>query len=183
MARHTNRSGGSNVAYAAQPLPSAALQAMRMACAAAGLAICLVLTPRVSVAVDTDDDPAAAKLDPDYAAGRKAIETKNWSAAIKSLSSAALRDTRNADIQNYLGYAYRNAGQMDLAFKHYGRALQLNPRHRGAHEYVGEAYLMVSNLPKAEEHLSKLQGICLLPCEEYDGLRKKIEIYRKATGK
>ena len=169
--------------HAAQRSPSAALQAMRMVCAAAALAICLVLTPRVSVAVDTDDDPAAAKLDPDYAAGRKAIETKNWSAAIKSLSSAALRDTRNADIQNYLGYAYRNAGQMDLAFKHYGRALQLNPRHRGVHEYVGEAYLMVSNLPKAEEHLSKLQGICLLPCEEYDDLRKKIEIYRKATGK
>ena len=53
------------------------------------------------------------------------------SAAIKSLSSAALRDTRNPDIQNYLGYAYRHTGQFDLAFKHYARALQLNPRHRG----------------------------------------------------
>ena len=82
-----------------------------------------------------------------------------------------------------LGYAYRNDGQMELAFKHYGRALQLNPRHRGAHEYLGEAYLIVSNLPKAQEHLSALQRICLLPCEEYDDLRKKIEIYRKASGK
>ena len=154
---------------------------MRIFYAAAGLAACLVLIPPLSFAVDTDDDPEAAKLDPDYAAGKKAIEAKNWSAAIKSLSSAALRDTRNADIQNYLGYAYRNAGQMDLAFKHYGRALQLNPRHRGAHEYVGEAYLIVNNLSKAEEHLAALKKICLIPCEEYDDLRKKIDVYRKRS--
>lgn len=156
---------------------------MRILCTAAGLAACLALIPHVSFAVDTDDDPEAAKLDPDYAAGKKAIEAKDWSAAIKSLSSAALRDTRNADIQNYLGYAYRNAGQMDLAFKHYGRALQLNPRHRGAHEYVGEAYLIVNNLSKAEEHLAALERICLIPCEEYDDLKKKIDVHRKRAGR
>jgi Flp pilus assembly protein TadD len=147
------------------------------------LGACLLLLPQVSVAVDTDDDPEAAKLDPDYASGKKAIEAKDWSAAIRSLSSAALRDTRNPDIQNYLGYAYRNAGQMDLAFKHYERALQLNPRHRGAHEYVGEAYLIVNNLPKAEEHLAALKKICLLPCEEYEDLKKQVDGYRKRAGK
>jgi Flp pilus assembly protein TadD len=139
--------------------------------------------PLVTLAVDTDDDPTAAKLDPDYAAGKKAIEMKDWNAAIKSLSSAALRDTRNADLQNYLGYAYRNSGQMELAFKHYGRALQFNPRHRGAHEYLGEAYLLVDNLAKAEEHLAALQKICLIPCEEYEDLKKKVDAYRKSGGK
>ena len=67
----------------------------------------LAFQPGVAVADPTEDDPSAAKLDPDYAAGKRAIEAKNWAAAIKPLSSAALRDTRNADIQNYLGYAYR----------------------------------------------------------------------------
>lgn len=147
------------------------------------LAVCLLLMPLVTLAVDTDDDPTAAKLDPDYAAGKKAIEMKDWNAAIKSLSSAALRDTRNADLQNYLGYAYRNSGQMELAFKHYGRALQFNPRHRGAHEYLGEAYLLVDNLAKAEEHLAALQKICLIPCEEYEDLKKKVDAYRKSGGK
>jgi Flp pilus assembly protein TadD len=156
---------------------------MRKLWTAAGLAACLVLLPHVCEAVDTDEDPAAARLDPDYAAGKGAIEAKDWGAAITSLSSAALRDTRNADIQNYLGYAYRNAGQMELAFKHYGRALQLNPRHRGAHEYVGEAYLIVHNLPKAEEHLAALQKICLIPCEEYEDLKKQIDVYRERAGK
>jgi Flp pilus assembly protein TadD len=149
---------------------------------AAGIAVWLLLLPSIGLAADTDEGPAAAKLDPDYASGKKAIEAKDWSAAIKSLSSAALRDTRNADIQNYLGYSYRNAGQLDLAFKHYERALQLNPRHRGAHEYVGEAYLLAGNLAKAEEHLAALQKICLIPCEEYGDLKKEIDAYRKRAG-
>jgi len=127
----------------------------------------------------TEEESAQAQLDPDYAAGKKAVQAKDWPAAIRSLSSAALRDTRNADIQNYLGYAYRNSGRMELAFKHYEKALQLNPRHRGAHEYVGEAYLMVGNLPMAQEHLAALRAICLIPCEELDDLRKKVEAYRQ----
>jgi Flp pilus assembly protein TadD len=151
--------------------------------AAVRLAVWLLLAPPLCLAADTDEGPAGAKLDPDFAAGKRAIESKNWSAAIKSLSSAALRDTRNADIQNYLGYAYRKSGDMDSAFKHYDRALQLNPRHRGAHEYVGEAYLLVGNLPKAEEHLAALQKICLIPCEEYGDLKKEIDAYRERSGK
>ena len=125
-----------------------------------------------------DDNPAGMQLDPDYAAGKKAIEAKDWSSAIRFLSSAALRDTRNADIQNYLGYAYRNAGIFDLAFQHYEKALKLSPRHRGAHEYLGEAYLIVGNLAKAEEHLAALRAICLVPCEELDDLQKEIDAYR-----
>jgi Flp pilus assembly protein TadD len=151
--------------------------------AATLMAAGMTLASSTGIADPTEDDPAAAKLDPDYAAGKQAIEAKNWSAAIKPLSSAALRDTRNADIQNYLGYAYRHTGQFDLAFRHYERALRLNPRHRGAHEYVGEAYLMVNKLAKAEEHLAALQNICLLPCEEYEDLKKAIAGYRKRADK
>jgi tetratricopeptide (TPR) repeat protein len=67
---------------------------------------------------------------------------------------------------------------MPLAFKHYGRALQLNPRHRGAHEYLGEAYLMIGNVAKAREHLELLKAICLLPCAESGQLEKKIAEFR-----
>ena len=152
--------------------------------AAASILLGLALAHGLAWADGTEEDPgSAATLDPDYVAGKRAIEAKDWKAAIASLSSAALRDTRNADIQNYLGYAYRNSGQMHLAFKHYERSLQLNPRHRGAHEYVGEAYLMVGNLAMAEEHLAKLRTICLIPCEEREDLEKKIRAYRQAHTK
>ncbi len=142
------------------------------------LAASLGVVPSV-LADPTDEDPSGASVDPDMVAGKKAIDDKRWAVAIQALSSAALRDTRNADIENYLGYAYRNANQMDKAFAHYERALKLNPRHRGAHEYVGEAYLMVGKPALAREHLKALQAICLLPCEELDDLKAKIERYQR----
>ena len=147
-------------------------------------AVLLGLVPALPAAIaDPVVEDKAAALDPDFATGRAAIEAKDWQGAIRALSSAALRDTRNADIQNSLGYAYRHTGQMDLAFKHYERALQLDPRHRGAHEYVGEAYLMVNDLAKAEAHLSALEKICLIPCEEYDDLKKAIAEYRRKAAR
>jgi Flp pilus assembly protein TadD len=136
------------------------------------------LAPPAAHADPTDDEPAAAALDPDYAAGKRAIEAKDWRAAVKALSSAALRDTRNADIQNYLGYAHRHLGDLARAFVHYERALKLNPRHRGAHEYAGEAALLAGDLPRAQRHLEALKSICVLPCEEYDDLKAAIDARR-----
>jgi Flp pilus assembly protein TadD len=129
------------------------------------------------LAVDTDTAPPVSA---EHAAGKRAIEARDWNAAIQSLTAAAQRDPRNADIQNLLGYSYRNTGQLDPAFKHYERALQLDPRHRGAREYLGEAYLMANNLPKAEEQLAALKTMCPRVCEERDDLAKSIEHYRSA---
>ena len=134
-----------------------------------------LLFASIALAAPGDEELGA---DPELAAGLAAIEAKQWATAIKLLSSAALRDTKNADIQNYLGYAYRNSGDLGSAFKHYNRALQLNPRHRGAHEYLGEAYLMAGNRAKAEEHLEALKKICLIPCAETGELERKIAAYK-----
>ena len=153
---------------------------MRLA-AALLVGVALYATP--ALADPTDEEAESARIDPDYAAGKKAIDAKDWTTAIRTLSSAALRDTRNADIQNYLGFAYRNAGQMTQAFEHYERALKLNPRHRGAHEYLGEAYLLDDNLQKAEEHVAALRAICLIPCEELEDLQAKVSAYRNRPRK
>ena len=120
-----------------------------------------------------------AELDPDFATGKQALAANDWNGAITALSSAALRDTRNADIQNYLGYAYRRLRQLDPALRHFQQALTLNPRHRSAHEHLGEAYLALGNITKAEEHVAALERICLIPCEEYDDLKRAIAEYNK----
>src|SRR5258708_39769959 len=103
-------------------------------------------------AVDTEETPAASQADPDYVAGKKAVAAEDWNSAIALLSKAALRDDNNADIHNLLGFSYRHAGDFERAFAHYNRALSLNPRHRGAHEYIAVAYLLQDNLPKADRH-------------------------------
>lgn len=143
------------------------------------------LTP-VAFAEPYEDSPDAAARDPDYAAGKAAMEKKNWPEAVKRFHQAALRAPDSADLQNYLGFSYRNLKQMDLALKHYKRSIELNPRHRGAHEYIGEAYLMLNDLPNAEKHLAMLRSICLLQCEELADLEKSVNAYRarrKQTGK
>ena len=157
--------------------------ARRAALAVALGGACAVLAPGPALADPTEEEAEESRLDPEYARGVKAIEAKDWATAIRVLSSAARRDTRNADIQNFLAYAYRNSGDMSLAFRHYNRALKLNPRHRGAHEYIGEAYLMMGNLAKAEEHLAALRKICLIPCEETGDLEKKVVEFRARAGK
>jgi tetratricopeptide (TPR) repeat protein len=73
-----------------------------------------------------------------------------------------------------LGYANRKSGNLDLAFKHYNEALRLDPKHRGAHEYIGEAYLMKGDVAKAKDHLAALDRICFFGCEEYSDLKKAI---------
>jgi Flp pilus assembly protein TadD len=127
------------------------------------------------------ETPDWAALDPEFAAGKRAIGTGDWEGAIKALTGAGLRDARNADIQNYLGYAYRRLRQFDPAMQHYQQALALNPRHRSAHEHLGEAYLAQGDLSKAKEHLANLEQICLIPCDDYDDLARAIAAYNKLS--
>jgi len=126
-------------------------------------------------------DADLAKLDPEFAAGKKALFAEDWDGAIAVLKSAALRDPRNADIQNYIGYAYRRLRQMGPAIGHYQQALMLNPRHRSAHEHLGEAYLVLGDPATAEQHLADLEDICPIGCEEYDDLKRAIAGYKKAV--
>jgi Flp pilus assembly protein TadD len=138
------------------------------------------LSPSLHAAGTDSPAPAARPVDPDYESGKKAVAAQNWKGALDSFNRAAAHDPNNADVQNYLGYAWRKSGNLDLAFKHYNEALRLDPNHKGAHEYMGEAYLMANNLPKAEEHLARLNKICLFSCEEYRDLKKAIESYKSA---
>jgi len=122
-----------------------------------------------------------AKLDPEFAAGKKALVAEDWDGAIAVLKSAALRDPRNADIENYIGYAYRRLRQLGPAMGHYQQALMLNPRHRSAHEHLGEASLVLGDLATAQQHLAHLEDICLIGCEEYDDLKRAIAGYKKVV--
>jgi Flp pilus assembly protein TadD len=97
---------------------------------------------------------------------------------VRRFKRAERRHPEQADLQNILGYAHRNLKQYDLAFVHYKRAIEIEPRHRGAHEYIGETYLLTGDLAGAEKHLDALRQICLLPCDELRDLDKAVAQYR-----
>jgi tetratricopeptide (TPR) repeat protein len=138
-----------------------------------------ICTSMVLVAADAD----WAQLDPDFKAGKRALAAADWNGAIASFERAALRDPLNADIRNYIGYSYRRLRQLGPAIGHYQQALTLNPRHRSAHEHLGEAYLVLGEPAKAEQHLAALQNLCLLPCQEYDDLKNAIAAYKRLAAR
>ena len=141
-------------------------------------ALAVLLCAAVAAHADPYEFEDTGARDPDFAAGKVAMEKKDWKEAVRRFQQTALREPDNADVQNFLGFGFRHLGQFDLAFTHYKRAIELNPRHRGAHEYIGEAYLMVNDLPNAEKHLAALREICLLPCEELADLEKAVKRHR-----
>jgi tetratricopeptide (TPR) repeat protein len=135
--------------------------------------------PICSTMASVTPDADWAQLDPDFRAGKKALGAEDWNGAIAALNLAALRDPLNADIPNYIGYAYRRLRQLGPAIGHYQQALMLNPRHRSAHEHLGEAYLVLGESARAEQLLVALGNLCLIPCEEYDDLKRAIAAYKR----
>ncbi len=113
-------------------------------------------------------------------AARTAIEKLDWRSALYETSRVVETEPANADAHNLLAYTYRRQDKPDLpkAFEHYKIALKLNPQHRGAHEYIGEAYLMDRKPAEALWHLGELEKICgNRSCGEYQDLAKAIAAF------
>ena len=146
------------------------------------LLACVSLTAGLAAA-DGDRNPAPARVkDPAYTQAVKAIEAGQFKTAIPLLEDVVARDDHNADAYNWLGYAVRKDGDPARAIPIYQKALAIDPKHRGAHEYIGEAYLMVNDLASARQHLARLDSLCFFSCEEYRDLKKAVERFEK-TGK
>lgn len=114
----------------------------------------------------------------DYQAAVKAVDAKEYRKAIGLLDKVLKEKPDNPNALNYLGFSHRKLGEYSLAVTYYKRALQLDPSHRGANEYLGEAYVELGNLPAAEERLAALEKICGADCEEYRDLKALIDASR-----
>jgi Tfp pilus assembly protein PilF len=146
--------------------------------------IALSFASGAAVAADTGSTAVPAKpADPTLERARDAITQKNWSGAQAILRDAVARDTNNADYHNLYAYSTRKGPNpdMSLVFKEYNEALSIDPKHRGAHEYIGEAYLMVGNVAKAKEHLAQLDKICFFACSEFSDLKNAIAAFETKT--
>lgn len=117
--------------------------------------------------------------DPAVKTAKDAIAAGDYASAQTGLKAALAADPGNADLHNLYAYSLRKGANpdMELVFKHYHEALRIDPKHRGAQEYIGEAYLMTGNLPKAKEHLAALDKLCFFGCDEYQMLKKAIAAY------
>ena len=107
------------------------------------------------------------------------VNAGDYGRALRMLERVVEKEPGNADAWNYIGYSHRNMKQLDKALEAYNKALALNPKHKGAREYLGELYLMKGDVAKAEEQLKELDRICFFGCEEYDELKAAIEKHKQ----
>ncbi len=135
------------------------------------IALAALLLNAVPAAAMGNSDPAE-KAAENYQDAVRAVKSKNYDEAVDKLKEVLEADSRNANALNYMGYSYRKLGKYDLAFNYYTRALAVDPDHKGANEYIGEAYLEKNMPEKARVHLDKLAKLCNSSCEEYTELKK-----------
>jgi tetratricopeptide (TPR) repeat protein len=98
--------------------------------------------------------------DPDYAAGKTAFLAENWQVAIANLTVVVLRRPWHDNAHNMLGYSWRKLGNYDLSPEHYQTAPALNPRHKDALAYLGEAYLDLGRVEEANATFQRLAKVC-----------------------
>ena len=92
--------------------------------------------------------------------------------AYDKFEKAYVKDKKNADILNYLGYTLRKTGDFEKAETYYLKGLELDASHLGINEYLGELYVQTNRIELAKERLTVLKDC---NCEEFKELNNAIK--------
>jgi Flp pilus assembly protein TadD len=133
------------------------------------LGLAPALVPAPAFAVDNMESTDA----PDLSSVRAKIKANDYAAALAELRDLA-EDTQQADVYNLLGFTLRKTGDFKTSLTYYAKALELQPDHKAAREYLGELYVETGNMAKAKEQLAILAKLCPGGCEEREDLQKAI---------
>ena len=110
---------------------------------------------------------------PDLTSVRAKIKAKDYKAALAELTPM-LATYQHADVYNLMGFSLRKTGDYKQAYTFYRKALDFDPEHKGALEYLGELYVETGQLDKAKENVVLLKKLCPSGCEELADLEKAI---------
>tara|TARA_B110000003_G_scaffold144634_1_gene145718 strand:- start:9 stop:503 length:495 start_codon:yes stop_codon:yes gene_type:complete len=109
--------------------------------------------------------------------GKDEKAQKLYKASLKFLLKANEEISADPDTLNYLGFVSRKLGKFDDAEVYYLLGLEIDPKHKGINEYLGELYVITKRIKKARERLAVLENC---NCEEYGELKGIIEGTKKS---
>src|SRR4030095_4748627 len=113
-------------------------------------------------------DNVTSREAPDLTAVRAKIMAKDYKAALAELTPI-LETHQHADVYNLMGFSLRKSGDYKQAYTFYRKALEFDPEHKGALEYLGELYVETGQLDKARDNLVLLKKLCAGGGEELAG--------------
>jgi tetratricopeptide (TPR) repeat protein len=134
------------------------------------------LLPESARAVDNMETSG----DIDLTSVRAKIKAQDYKAALAELRDLA-EDNQNADVYNLLGFTLRKTGDYTTSLSYYTKALDLQPDHKAAREYLGELFVETGHMDKAKEQLGVLTKLCPAGCEERADLEKAIASNKAAS--
>ena len=103
----------------------------------------------------------------------KQIKAKNaYKKAIKNLLEANNQDPSNPDTLNLLGFSHRKIGDYGNAEIYYAMGLEIDPKHIGINEYMGELFVVTNRMDEAKKRLAVLESC---NCKEYNELKQVID--------
>jgi tetratricopeptide (TPR) repeat protein len=135
---------------------------------------CVAASSALAVDVVTSRDA------PDLTSVRAKVKAKDFKAAIAELTPM-LETHQHADVYNLLGFSLRKTGDAKQAYTFYRKALEFDPEHKGALEYLGELYVETGQIDKARENVVLLKKLCPTGCEELADLEQAIAAAPKAS--
>src|ERR1700716_1979638 len=122
-----------------------------------------------ALAVDT----ITSKDAPDLTSVRAKIKAKDFKGALAELMPM-LETHQHADVYNLVGFSLRKTGDYKQAYTFYRKALDFDPAHLGALEYLGELYVETGQVEKARENVVLLKKLCPSGCEELADLEQAV---------
>lgn len=138
------------------------------------LALCTALLATLLAAPATfaADTPSSTDA-PDLTSVRAKIKAKDFKGALAELTPM-LATYQHPDVYNLMGFSLRKTGDQKQAYTFYRKALDFDPDHKGALEYLGELFVETGQIEKAKENLAHLAKLCPSGCEEREDLEKAI---------
>ena len=103
--------------------------------------------------------------------GKENKAKKLYNEALKYLYKANNEKPLDPDTLNYLGFANRKVDNIKDAEIYYLMGLEIDPKHVGINEYLGELYVYTNRHNLAIERLEVLKSC---NCKEYDQLKAVI---------
>ena len=103
----------------------------------------------------------------------KQTKAKNaYKKAIENFLESNNQDPSNPDILNLLGFSHRKIGDYDNAEIYYSMGLEIDPKHVGINEYMGELFVVTNRINDAKKRLAVLEKC---NCKEYNELKQVID--------
>ena len=119
---------------------------------------------------------------PYLASVRAKIQAKDYKGALAELTPM-LETHQHADVYSLMGFALRKTGDYKQAYTFYRKALDFDPEHKGALEYLGELYVETGEIEKAKQNVVLLKKLCPSGCEELADLEKAVAAAPTTTAK